>query len=98
MKGGSNFYPSISRRIYARTYQTNLTTCYVFHDIPTDARRLHPSIHSTRSAGQYRFELAKLYLMRRRDATDWEAAFLLLDQALEVLTEEESRTTVRSGG
>lgn len=65
----------------------------MFYDTPPDAHP--PSIHPTRStAGQYRFELAKLYLLRRRDATDWEVAFLLLDQTLEVVAEEESRITV----
>lgn len=49
----------------------------------------------TRAAGPYRWELAKVYLKRRKDETDWEAAFLLLDQALEVLKDDDERAIVR---
>lgn len=88
----------MSRLAYTCTHaQTDIITCYVSHDTPTATAdpSIPPSIHPIRStAGQYRFELAKLYLLRRRDATDWEAAFLLLDQTLEVVAEEESRITV----
>ncbi len=46
-------------------------------------------------AGTLRWELSRVYTKRDKDETDWMAACVLWEQALEVMADEEDRTQVK---